>query len=168
MALGGVRADVVGVVVEAELLGQRVLVRRHVLAELRQRRVAVALGHVAVDLVVGAVLLDEQEDVLDRRRVADPLRDRHRPSALLPLGQLDVDVVVAPAVLLEDRGVYVWLMSLSLGSVNRVSDAVVPCVPCPAPGWCRALVDVSGPRASMPRVLETTTSSPTVAISAGK
>ena len=73
MTLGGVGADVVGVVVEAELASQGVDVGGDLLAELGQRRVAVALGHVAVDLVVGPVLLDQQEHVLDGRRVTDAL-----------------------------------------------------------------------------------------------
>jgi hypothetical protein len=51
------------------------------------------------------------------------------------------------------------LISASLGSVNRVRLDVVSCVPC-GPVELR--------RASMPRVLETTTWLPTVAISAGK
>src|SRR5919201_3029454 len=100
VALGRIRADVVGVVVETELLRQRVLIRRDPRPELRQGRVAVALCHVAVHLVVGAVLLDQQEDVLDRRGVTYASRDRHglRPAAAGPL-----DVVPAPAVLSEDR-----------------------------------------------------------------
>ena len=100
VALGRVRADVVQVVVETELLGQRVLVRRDLRSELRQARVAVALGHVAVHLVVGAVLLDQHEDVLDRRRVTDARRDRHGPGPAAP-GILRV--VPAPAVLGKDR-----------------------------------------------------------------
>ena len=69
VTLGGVGADVVGVVIEPELVGQRVLVRRDGLAELGQARVAVALGDVAVELVVGPVLLDQEKHVLDRRRI---------------------------------------------------------------------------------------------------
>ncbi|KDN82231.1 hypothetical protein KCH_59400 [Kitasatospora cheerisanensis KCTC 2395] len=98
VALGGVGADVVRVVVQAELPGQRVLVGRHVLAELGQRRVAVALRQVAEDLVVGAVLLDDQEDVLDRRRVADPVRDGH---GLVLLAGGGLGGVVGPVVLRE-------------------------------------------------------------------
>jgi hypothetical protein len=66
-----------------------VLVRRHVLAVLLQRRVAVAFGDVTEELVVGPVVLDDQEDVLDRRRVAEPLRDRYRLLVALALGNLD-------------------------------------------------------------------------------
>src|SRR6185437_840972 len=103
VALRRVGADVIHVVVEAELRGQRVLVRRGLLAELRERRVAVALAHVAEQLVVGAVLLHDQEDVLDRGRVTDAQRDRDG-GRLVALGLLHV--VPAPAVLLEDgRGV---------------------------------------------------------------
>ena len=50
-------------------------VRRHVLAKQRERRVAVALRQVAQDLIVGAVLANDVEDVLDRRRVADLARN---------------------------------------------------------------------------------------------
>lgn len=57
----------------------------------------------------------------------------------------------------------------SVGRRKRVRDAVVLCVPwpvagtVPVPSWNVS----SGPRASMPRVLVTTTWSPTVATSAG-
>src|SRR5262249_30662330 len=53
-----------------ELLGQRVVIRAHVASELHQRGVAVPLRQVAEDLIVGAVLLDDVEDVLDRRALA--------------------------------------------------------------------------------------------------
>ena len=98
--LGGVGADVVQVVVEAELLLQRMLVGCDSLAELRQRRVAVTSGVVAVDLVVGAVLLDDHEDVLDRGRVPETLWDGDR--ICLGSGCL-LDAVRAPGVLGEDR-----------------------------------------------------------------
>ena len=71
MTFGGVRADVVGVVVQAELVGQRVLVGRHLRAELGQSAVSVALGDVAEQLVVAAVLLHQKEHVLDRRGITD-------------------------------------------------------------------------------------------------
>ncbi|MGW2855591.1 hypothetical protein ACWDAZ_27470, partial [Streptomyces sp. NPDC001215] len=46
-------------------------------AEIRVRRRTFGRGQlVTEDLVVGPVLLDEQEDVLDRRGVAEPRRDR--------------------------------------------------------------------------------------------
>lgn len=55
-----------------ELLGQLMLVRCCILTEERQRRIAVAalaavrVLQVAKNLVVGAVLLDDIDDVLDR------------------------------------------------------------------------------------------------------
>ena len=61
MAVGRQRALVVEVVEDAEAIGQRVLVWRHLLAELASGRVAVALAEVAEDLVVGPVLLDDHE-----------------------------------------------------------------------------------------------------------
>ena len=50
----------------------------------------------------------------------------------------------------------------SLGKVNLVSDPVVLCVLCPVAGTVPGPLAVvsSGPRASMPRVLVTTTSLP--------
>ena len=68
----------VEVVEQHELARQRVRVRRHLLAEDGQRRIAVALLEVAEDLIVGAVLADHVEHVLDRRGIADAARDRRR------------------------------------------------------------------------------------------
>jgi hypothetical protein len=59
------RVDV-EVVEQHELAGERVRVRRDLLSEQGQVRVAVPLRQVAQDLVVGAVLADDVEDVLDR------------------------------------------------------------------------------------------------------
>ena len=67
VAVGRERALVVEVVEVAEAARQRVRVRRDLGAELGVGRVAVALAEVAKDLVVGAVLLDDHDDVLDRR-----------------------------------------------------------------------------------------------------
>ena len=58
-----VRVDVVQ---QRKARGERVQVRGDFLAEQGQRRVAVAARVVAQHLVVGAVLLDDEEDVLDR------------------------------------------------------------------------------------------------------
>ncbi|MFH7340590.1 hypothetical protein SLH32_35780 (plasmid) [Streptomyces sp. KHY 26] len=63
-----------------------------------QRRVAVAPCHVTEDLVVGPVPLDDQEDVLDRRRVARLHRDRHGRRVAGAPG----DRGAVPAVLGED------------------------------------------------------------------
>ena len=86
----------VEVVEQHELARDRVGVRRDVLAEEREVRVAVALRQVAEHLVVGAVLADHVEDVLDRRRLADPARDRR---ALGAPGRR----VAAPVVVGADR-----------------------------------------------------------------
>ena len=66
----------VEVVEQHELAGERVRIGRHVLAEEAERRIAVSLGDVPEDLVVGAVLPDDVEDVLDRRGGAHAPRDR--------------------------------------------------------------------------------------------
>ena len=52
-----------------------------VLAEDAERRVAVALGQIAEHLVVGAVLLDDIDDVLEDARLADALG--HGPGRLV-------------------------------------------------------------------------------------
>ena len=71
VAVGADLAVDVEVVEQHELAGQGVMVGRDRLGEQAEVRVAVAFGHVAEDLVVGAVLLDDVDDILDRRRVAD-------------------------------------------------------------------------------------------------
>ena len=71
VAVGRDVAVAIEVVEQHELLGQLVMVGRDVAAEHHQRRVAVAARHVAEDLVVGPILLDDVEHVLDRRRLAD-------------------------------------------------------------------------------------------------
>ena len=67
-----------------ELACELVMVRRDRLAEQRQPRIAVAvrlavLGEIAEQLVVRAILLDDVQHVLDRRRVAESARHRIRP-----------------------------------------------------------------------------------------
>ncbi len=130
VTLGRVGSDVIGVVVEAELPGQRVLVGRDRLAELGEGRITVALRHVAVDLVIGPVLLDQQEDVLDRRRVAEPLG--HRDSLLvLSLRPLEVAARVPPAVLGEDRvGVGVDRLVVRQREPGERGGGAVRAVPC--------------------------------------
>ena len=49
----------------------------------RQRRIAIGLRHVPQNLVVGAVFLDDQEDMLDERWLADMLWYRHRLGVLV-------------------------------------------------------------------------------------
>ena len=95
MPVGGQLPGVVEVVDQGELPDQRVLVRRDLFAELHQRRVAVAPDVVAEDLVVGPVLLDDVDDVLDRRRLADVVRDRLSSNAFArPVGVDRVPAVV--------------------------------------------------------------------------
>jgi ribosomal protein S16 len=65
----------VEVVEEHETLCQPVGVGGHVAPEQRQRRIAVALREIAEHLVVGAVLSDDVEHVLDRRCAADGTRE---------------------------------------------------------------------------------------------
>ena len=76
MAVGADLALDVKVVQEHELAGQGVVVGRDGLGEQADVRIAVAFFHVAEDLVVGAVFLDDVDDVLDRRRLADLGGDR--------------------------------------------------------------------------------------------
>ena len=69
----------VEVVEQHELARQGVGVGRRILAEEAEARIAVSRRQVAEDLVVGAVLLDDVEDVRDRRGVADARGNRRRP-----------------------------------------------------------------------------------------
>ena len=74
----------VEVVEQDELPRDGMRVRRGLLAEQAQVRVAVPAFEVAEDLIVGAVLADDVEDVLDGRGIAHLLRDRvtrRRPTA---------------------------------------------------------------------------------------
>ena len=66
----------VEVVEQHELADQGVMVGRHLRGEEAEARLAVALGEVAEDLVVGPVLLDDVDAVRDRRRQARLERDR--------------------------------------------------------------------------------------------
>ena len=75
VSIGADFAVHVEIVQEHELARQRVVIGRHALGEKAKLRLAVALGNVAENLVVGAVLLDDVDDVLDRRRVADAARE---------------------------------------------------------------------------------------------
>ena len=63
------RVDV-EVVEQHEFARQLVMIGRDVLAEQHQRGIAVAFLHVAEHLIVGAILLDDVDDVLDRRQRA--------------------------------------------------------------------------------------------------
>ena len=76
VAVGADLALDVEVVQQHELAGQGVVVGRDRLGKQAEVRIAVAFLHVAEDLVVGAVFLDDVDDVLDRRRLADLGGDR--------------------------------------------------------------------------------------------
>ena len=78
MTVGREDAAAVGVVEEHELAGERVLVGRDLGAEDAEFGPAVALGHVAEHLVVGAVFLDHVDHVLDQARLTDPFGDHPR------------------------------------------------------------------------------------------
>ncbi len=97
----------VEVVEQDELANERVRIGRHVLAEQRQVRIAVALGNVAEHLVVGAILADDVEDVLDGRWITDLARDRrvNRCTRRRQLGLVVVrrDFVNACSVRVERR-----------------------------------------------------------------
>ena len=81
MAVGAENARAIGVVEQDELTHHLVVVGRDLLAEDAERRVAVALGQIAEHLVVGAVLLDDVDDVLEDARFADALG--HGPGRLV-------------------------------------------------------------------------------------
>ena len=76
VAVGADLALDVEVVEEDELPRQGMVVRRDALGKEAERRVAVPLRHVAEDLVVGAVLLDHVDHVLDRALRPGGERDR--------------------------------------------------------------------------------------------
>ena len=78
VTVGAENAGAIGVVEQHEIARELVLVGRDPLAEDAECGVAVALGDVAEDLVVGAVLLDDVDDVLEDARLADALRHRAR------------------------------------------------------------------------------------------
>ena len=69
MAVGRVAATRKDAIEHDELLGERVLVRRDVAAVDHERAVAVAARQVTEDLVVGAILLDDIDDVPNERRI---------------------------------------------------------------------------------------------------
>ena len=64
----------VKVVEQHPLIGDGVMIRRDVLSEDRKPRIAVALLHIAEHLIVGAILLDDVDHVLDGRASADLAR----------------------------------------------------------------------------------------------
>jgi hypothetical protein len=68
-------AGTIVVIEQRKLLGERMMIRRDIAPELHERGIAVALRHIAEHLIVGAVLLEDVEDVLDRRTLAQMHRD---------------------------------------------------------------------------------------------
>ena len=73
-----------------------------VVAEDRQGGVAIAAGHVAQDLIVGAVFTDDHEHVLDQRRIADLRRDCNRRGSRVAAGGRPDILRQIPVVVLED------------------------------------------------------------------
>src|ERR1035437_9646256 len=88
VAIGGHRSRRVDVVQQRPFNGQGVIVRGGGAAELGQGGSTVTAGVVAEDLVVGAVLLDDEEHVLDRRGVAVAAWNGHGRRALRAAGLL--------------------------------------------------------------------------------
>ena len=78
MPIGAVATGCIEIVQQHKFLGELVLIGRDVAPEHHQRRIAVALRDVAEHLVVGAILFDDKDYVIDGGRVAGALRDRHR------------------------------------------------------------------------------------------
>jgi len=68
MAIEADRAASVEIVEQHVLLGQGVVIRSDLTAVEDQLGVPIAFGDIAEDLVVGAVFLDDEEDVLDAER----------------------------------------------------------------------------------------------------
>jgi hypothetical protein len=78
VAVGTENAGAVKVVEQGKLARKAVMVGRDVLAENAQLRVAVALLHVAEHLIIGPVLLDDIDDVLEHARLAMTQRNGSR------------------------------------------------------------------------------------------
>ena len=86
MPVGALDARTISVIQENEFAGDLMLVGRKLLAKGAKLEIAVALFHVAQDLVVAAVLLDDVNHMFKDARLADPLR--HRPEWLIRTGEL--------------------------------------------------------------------------------
>ncbi len=106
MSVSGLPAWVVEVIKQRKSLDERMCIWRDltegcVIPKDRQSGIAVAAGYVAQHLIVGAIFPDDDEDVLDLRRSADPLRDGKRLGVRLASGGR-VDVLCKiPMVVLE-------------------------------------------------------------------
>ena len=103
VAVGAQNAAAVGVVEKSELADELVLVGGDLLAEDAQGGIAVPRGDVAQDLVVGPVLLDDVDDVLENARLSDPLGDGPGRLAGARLGQ-GLGYPPAAVILLDDPG----------------------------------------------------------------
>ena len=79
VSVGAQHPGAIEVVQQGKLPGQGVLVGRHFFSKHHQPRIAIALLHVAKNLIVSAVLLDDVEDVLEQRRLAVAYGHRDRP-----------------------------------------------------------------------------------------
>ncbi len=80
MAIGAQDAAAVSVIQQHKIADELVFIRRHALAELNEVGIAVAFGHVAENLVVGTIFLDDVNDVLEHARLANALRHRAKKS----------------------------------------------------------------------------------------
>ena len=74
MAVGAVSARGIEIVEYHELFRQAVMVGRHITSVNQQARVAVCLGQVPQDLVIGPILFDDEHHVIDQRWVAGAQR----------------------------------------------------------------------------------------------
>ena len=78
MAVGAVAAGGIEIVQQHELARQAALIGDHVFRVGVERGLAVPLAQIAEHLIVGAILLDDVDDVLDGRAVAGAQRDGQR------------------------------------------------------------------------------------------
>ena len=76
VALSAEGSVAIQIIEQHELLSQRVMIRRDLGAEHGERRVAVTALQIAQHLIVGAVLFDDVDDVLEQRTLARPHRHR--------------------------------------------------------------------------------------------
>ncbi len=73
------RADIgvhIEVIQKHEFICQLVKIGSDVFAEKRQRFISISFGHVAQNLIVGSILFDDVDDVLNGRRMIRPLQER--------------------------------------------------------------------------------------------
>ena len=87
MPVGAQDAAAIEVVEQRELAGQGVQVRRDLLSEHHQLGLSPALFDIAEDLIVGAVFLDDVDDVLEDARLAVPFGYNARLGVRARLGE---------------------------------------------------------------------------------